>query len=91
MSNPFVPKTFADVELLAEHVASARMFGIINPSAAVVLMGAAAALGFEPLQGLAGMRLVDGKPSPSADMLVAACLRHAACERFVEVECSDDS
>jgi hypothetical protein len=66
------------------------MFGITNPSVAVVLMGAAAALGFEPLQGLAGMKLVGGNPCPSADMLVAACLRSSSCERFVEVECSEE-
>ena len=91
MSNPFVPTSFEAVERLADHVAQSRMFGITNPSVAVVLMGAAAALGFEPLQGLAGMKLVGGNPCPSADMLVAACLRSPSCERFVEIECSEDT
>ena len=91
MSNPFVPTSFEAVERLADHVAQSRMFGITNPSVAVVLMGAAAALGFEPLQGLAGMKLVGGNPCPSADMLVAACIRSTSCERFVEIECDENS
>jgi hypothetical protein len=89
--SPFTPKNLDEALRLADIVAASRMYGIASPERAFVLMAAAAALGFEPLQGLAGMRDVDGKPSPSADMLVAACLRHEACSRFVEIESTDKS
>jgi hypothetical protein len=87
--NPFTPKTLDEVFRLADSVAACRYCGITSPDAAVILMGAAASLGFEPIQGLAGMRLIDNRPCPSADMLVAACLRSQQCERFIEVESSE--
>jgi hypothetical protein len=46
-------------------------------------------LGLSPMQSLRGIHIIEGKPSLSADLMVAVVRRSGACEYFHEVEGDD--
>lgn len=72
---------------LAGHLDNARMFpdfGTQERVLAIVLAGRE--LGIGTMASLRGFHLVEGKPAMSAQLMLALCLKHPACEYFYPIE-----
>lgn len=87
--DPYSPNSLATAQEMATTLAKSRLFGISSPEAAFAIMATGHELGLSPLQSLRGIHIIDGKPSPSADMLVAVVLRSGLAEYFREVSTTD--
>ena len=56
------------------------------PDVLIILM-AGHEMGLSPMQAIRGMQVIEGRPTMSAELMVAQCLRHPAiCESFEMVE-----
>lgn len=84
--DPYSPQSFAQAMTLAEKIAESRLFGIGDAAKAVVILACGNELGLSPMQSLRGIHIIEGKPSPSADCLVAIVMRSGLAEYFREVE-----
>lgn len=86
------PQNFGELKALAQHAARSRFFGGAgDESQALVLMMRGRDLGLSYAQALAAFHVISGKPTLSADAMVAVCLaRPDLCEYFRHVS-SDDT
>lgn len=86
------PQNFGELKALAQHAARSRFFGGAgDESQALVLMMRGRDLGLSYAQALAAFHVINGKPTLSADAMVAVCLaRPDLCEYFRHVS-SDDT
>lgn len=81
------PKNFGELNQLAKVAAESDFFGAKNPSQALMLMMAGKDIGFSYTQSLRAFHVIKGKPSLSADAMVAVCLsRKDLCEFFRCIE-----
>ena len=87
--DPYAPVDLTSAEKLAEHIASSRLFGITEPSKALVILATGYELGLSPMQSLRAIHVIEGKPSISADGLAAIVKRSPVCEYFREIETTD--
>jgi hypothetical protein len=84
------PQTMAELKDFAKMAADSRFFGCDTPQQALIVAMAGKDLGFSYTQALRAFHIVKGKPTLSADGMVAACLaRPDACEFFRPVRVSE--
>lgn len=81
--------SLGDLRDLALDAANSRFFGAQTQEQALCLMLAGKDLGFSYMQSLRLFHVISGKPSLSADALVAICKGHPTCEKFHRVSESD--
>lgn len=76
------PANFGELKALAAHAAQSQFFGAKNESQALMLMMAGRDLGLSYTQALRVFHVIEGKPTLSADGMVAVCIQSGACEYF---------
>lgn len=87
--DPYRPDSFERAMVVAENIAKSRMFGIATKEAAFVILATGHELGLSPMQSLRGIHIIEGKPSPSADAIVAIVVKSGLAEYFREVTTDD--
>lgn len=88
-SGPIEPQTLAELKDLAANFAASGLFGNLSPQQALVISLAGRDLGFSYTQALRAFSIIKGKPTLTADGMVAAVLSRGVCEWFRPVEISD--
>jgi hypothetical protein len=85
------PTNMVELERLAKHAATSGFFGAKSPEQALLVMMAGRDLGLSYSQALRAFHVIEGRPTLSADGMVATCLvRRDVCERFVTIEVTND-
>ena len=84
----FEPRTTSDALALAQVLCASGLMpkGAARPEAAFFVIATGRELGLTALQSLRSIHVVDGKPTMSADLMIALCKRAPQCERFALVE-----
>jgi hypothetical protein len=90
-SGPIEPQTLSELQTFARTCAESGFFGSLNPQQALVIAMAGRDLGFSYTQALRAFHVLKGKPTLSADGMVAACLARGVCEYFRPVEVTETS
>jgi hypothetical protein len=90
-SGPIEPQTLSELQTFAKTCAESGFFGSLNPQQALVIAMAGRDLGFSYTQALRAFHVLKGKPTLSADGMVAACLARGVCEYFRPVEVTETS
>ena len=90
-SGPIEPQTLAELRDFAKTCAESGFFGAVNPQQALVIAMAGRDLGFSYTQALRAFHVLKGKPTLSADGMVAACLARGVCAYFRPVEVTETS
>ena len=90
-SGPIEPQTLAELREFAKTCAESGFFGGVNPQQALVIAMAGRDLGFSYTQALRAFHVLKGKPTLSADGMVAACLARGVCAYFRPVEVTETS
>lgn len=90
-SGPIEPQTLSELREFAKTCAESGFFGGVNPQQALVIAMAGRDLGFSYTQALRAFHVLKGKPTLSADGMVAACLARGVCEYFRPVEVTEQS
>lgn len=86
------PSTMAELKDFADIAARSRFFGAETKEQALILAMAGKDLGFSYTQALRAFYVVKGRPTLSADGMVAACIQHPnVCEYFRPVEVTETS
>lgn len=80
------PQTYAELVSAAGMIARSRLFAVQSEDAAAVIMMTAASLGIDPVAGMRGIHVVQGRAVLSADMMVAVVHRSGLCARWTVVE-----
>lgn len=80
------PQTHAELVSAAGMIARSRLFAVQSEEAAAVIMMTAASLGIDPVAGMRGIHVVQGRAVLSADMMVAVVHRSGLCARWTVVE-----
>lgn len=75
----------------ATAAAKSRLFGVDSPEAALMIAMAGRDLGFSYAQSLRAFHVVKGKPTLSADGMVAAALASGQCDYFRAIEITETS
>jgi len=88
---PIEPGNMAELVTFAAAAAKSRLFGVDSPEQALMISMAGRDLGFSYSQALRAFHVVKGKPTLSADGMVAACLASGHCEYFRAVEVTEES
>ena len=87
---PIEPQNMSELRDFAKMAAESRFFGAETQAQAMIIAMAGRDLGFSYTQALRAFHVIKGKPSLSADGMVAACLQHRdTCEYFRPVEVTD--
>lgn len=86
MSDEMVLRTVDDVTRLAGIAIASRLTKLSRVEEAAVILMTGHELGLRPMQSLRGIYVVDGKPTLSADMMVAVVRRSGLCESWRVVE-----
>lgn len=68
-----VPQSITEMMILAEGFANSGMFGQKTPQAALTILMTGAELGLKPAQSMRAIHVIEGKPTLSADAMVAIC------------------
>jgi len=76
------PGSMDDLYRLAKAAAGTGFFGASSPEQALILMMAGRDCGFSYTQSLRAFHVIKGKPSLSANAMVAVCLNSDKCEYF---------
>ena len=82
----FEPRSFGELERLAQMCASSKLFAITTPEAAMVVMLTGASLGLPPVAAMRGIHVVQGRAVLSSDLIVAVVMRSGQCDRWTVVE-----
>ena len=78
--------SMGELRQLAESAAGSRFFGAATPDQALMIMLAGKDLGFSYTQALRSFHVINGRPTLSADAMVAICKASPDCEKFERVE-----
>ncbi len=78
--NNMQPKNLDELWSLAHHVSTIGFCGHREQASAYICMMAGAEYGLSAIQSLRGIYVIEGKPSPSADMMVSFARRSRSCE-----------
>ena len=85
-----VPRDVGEAYRLAQAFAQSGMFAVRSPEACLVILMTGMELGLGPAQSLRSIFVVEGKPTLSAQLMVALCKsRRDVCEYFTCVESTD--
>jgi hypothetical protein len=77
------PQSFAELKELAKLASGSRFFGAETPEQCLMILMAGKDLGFSYTQSLRAFHVIKGKPTLSADGMIAACMgRRDVCEFF---------
>lgn len=90
-SGAIEPTNMGELVQFATAAAKSRLFGVDSPEAALMIAMAGRDLGFSYAQSLRAFHVVKGKPTLSADGMVAAALASGQCDYFRAVEISETS
>ena len=90
MSN-IEPANLAELQTICKHYSASGFFGHMSPEQALVIAMAGRDLGFSYTQALRAFHILKGKPTLSADGMVAAVLARGVCEYFRPVEVTETS
>lgn len=90
MSN-IEPANLAELQTICKHYSASGFFGHMSPEQALVIAMAGRDLGFSYTQALRAFHVLKGKPTLSADGMVAAVLARGICEYFRPVEVTETS
>ena len=93
-SMALVPQGFAELDQLSEKLSKSALLpeALRNkPQDVMFQIMTGAELGFGPTASIRGVHIIAGKPTLSADAMVALCLRSGHCEYFVQTESSATS
>ena len=90
MSN-IEPANLAELQTICRHYSASGFFGHMSPEQALVIAMAGRDLGFSYTQALRAFHILKGKPTLSADGMVAAVLARGVCEYFRPVEVTETS
>jgi len=83
------PNTIEEAVALAQIVFKSKIYPHIGSvEMAVALFAIGADLGISPMAAVRGIHVIDGKPSPSAELVAGLAKRHPDCEFFTLVETS---
>ncbi|HUV38220.1 MAG TPA: 5'-3' exonuclease H3TH domain-containing protein [Planctomycetota bacterium] len=81
------PRSMDEAKALARYVLDSRMFSAYGTAqAALLVIMAGRELGIGAMASLRSFHVVEGKPSPSAQLLMGLCLRSPAVKTFRIVE-----
>ena len=74
ISNSLVPRSLEECAWLAERFFRAGMYALNSPEQALVVLLTGMDLGVTPSVAFRSIHVIKNKPSPSADLMAAACL-----------------
>lgn len=80
------PRTFEQIDSIAQKIAKTGFAGVKSADEAFVRVLAGASLGLAPIQALMAIHVVKGRPSLSAQAMLALVRASPLCERFEIVE-----
>jgi hypothetical protein len=83
------PANMNELRAMAQAASASRFFGAATPEQALMLMMAGRDLGLSYVQSLRAFHVIEGKPSLSAQGMVAVCLKSGICDYFEVVERTD--
>ena len=83
---PIEPTTMHELVQFATAAAKSKLFGVDTPEAALMIAMAGRDLGFSYAQSLRAFFVVKGRPTLSADSMVAAALASGQCDYFRAIE-----
>jgi hypothetical protein len=86
MSTEMILRTIDDVTSLAQIAIASKLTKLSRVEEAAVILMTGRELGLQPMQSLRGIYVVDGKPTLSADMMVAVIRGSGLCESWRIVE-----
>lgn len=78
---------------LAKVVVQSRMFSAYgSPQAAMMIIMAGREMGLGAMASLRSFHVVEGKPTMSAQLMMALCMKHPACKQFrvLRSQCSNE-
>lgn len=85
------PRSMAELQALAAAAAKTGFFGAKSPEQALLICMSGRDLGLSYSQSLRAFHVIEGRPSLSADGMVAACLmRRDVCEFFRTIESTNE-
>lgn len=87
--NQVEPSTMAELKDFASMAAQSNFFGVQSPQQALMIAMAGKDLGFTYTQALRAFHVVKGRPTLSADGMVAVCTQSSDCEWFRPVRVTD--
>jgi hypothetical protein len=80
---PYEPRSLNEAMQLATYFAKSGLTSLGSPEAVFLVMATGAELGIPPTAALRAIHNIKGKPSPSAQLLVALCLKRTdICDYF---------
>ena len=86
MSAEMILRTLDDVTSLAQIAIASKLTKLSRVEEAAVILMTGRELGLQPMQSLRGIYVVEGKPTLSADMMVAVIRGSGLCESWRVVE-----
>ncbi len=86
MSTEMILRSLDDVTSLAQIAIASKLTKLSRVEEAAVILMTGRELGLQPMQSLRGIYVVDGKPTLSADMMVAVIRGSGLCESWCVVE-----
>lgn len=84
-------RNLEDVSRIANFVAESKLFGGIKIAEAVVKILAGREMGFNAMQSMTSIHIIEGKPAPGADLIAAALRRKGSGYDFKIDEISDQA
>lgn len=82
-----IPQSYEEAVKMANVFGKSGMYKINNPEQAMVILLIGMDMRITPSVAFRGIHIIDGKPSPGADLMVGACkARPELCEYFQVVE-----
>jgi hypothetical protein len=87
---PFEPENLEDAVALSQKLAGSNLLPMAlrkRPEDVLVTLLAGREMGLSPMQAIRNIHVIEGRPTMSAELMVAQCLRHPEiCELFEMVE-----
>lgn len=87
-----VVSSFSEAHELSRSIAGSKLLPTelqSNPADVLVTILAGQELGLSPMASIRGIHVIQGKPTLSADMMVAIVRRSGMCEYWTEIESTD--
>jgi RecT family len=88
----FEPSDMRGAYDLAKILIASRLLpkGITSPEAAFTIIMTGREMGLTAMQSIRSMHIIEGKPTMSADLMVAMCKRSPTCKYFTIIESTDE-
>ena len=88
----FEPENLKEAHTLATYLVKSGFLprAIRTPEQALAILATGRELGLAPMQSFRQIHVIEGKPTLSADLMVALVKKHDECEYFVCIESTDE-